>query len=251
MKLSYKDIEQIAFSSLSEHIGGLTSRMEYIRPVPIESFATHYLGLRIEYTRLSDDERVLGITTYVDTEIKLRRYLRDATINVSANTLLIDERLELHFLKPDTELCRRRFTIARECSHHILHSMESKEKRREMDLRYIGKAFSLRELKTMEDWREWQANAMAAALLMPAKYLALLLGHRRLAIYGNRMNIPDKLALANLSNKLSVSQTAMSFRLKELGYAKVLSKSAYFDPTDIECDDDFHSAPLSAEKLPT
>jgi len=118
--------------------------------------------------------------------------------------------------------------------------MEPADRRREMDSRYEGRVYSLGELETLDKWREWQANAMAAALLIPAKYLAVLLERRRLTIYGKRMNIPDNLKLDNLCDRLKVSRTAMTLRLRQLGYATVLPASAYHDPTDIECDDDFY-----------
>ena len=39
-------------------------------------------------------------------------------------------------------------------------------------------AYSSRELKSKEDWNEWQANALGAALLMPAVFLAQAMEHR-------------------------------------------------------------------------
>ena len=240
MNLSYTDIECHAVNALTRFMGGLTSREEWIRPIKIENFATHVLGLSLDYTRLSDDGRRLGITTYADTKVEVRRYMRNEVINIPANTLLLDERLKQPLFPPDKELCRRRFTIAHECAHHLLHRMEPADRRREMDSRYEGRVYSLGELETLDKWREWQANAMAAALLIPAKYLAVLLGRRRLTIYGKRMNIPDNLKLDNLCDRFKVSRTAMTLRLRQLGYVTVLPASAYHDPTDIECDDDFY-----------
>ena len=240
MKLSYTDIERKAVNELTRFMGGLTSRKEWVKPVNIELFAQHQLGLKLDYTRLSDDGQILGITTYVDTDIKLRQYFRDTVIRVPANTVLVDERLKKPIRPPDIEQGRRRFTIAHECAHQLLHRMEPDERRKEMDARYCNGEYSLRELKTKDDWREWQANALAPAMLMPAKYLAVMLGQRRLTLYGKRMNNPDKLAFENLCNRLSVSRSTMSIRLKQLGYLKVLPAIAYTDPTDIECDDDFY-----------
>jgi Zn-dependent peptidase ImmA (M78 family) len=117
--------------------------------------------------------------------------------------------------------------------------MMPEEQRRAMDARYSARTYSLRELKEFEDWFEWQANALAAALLMPRRYVEMLLGDRRLTLYGKRLNIPDKLLRDNMSNRLGVSKTAMTLRLRQLGYAVVLPTDAYFDPTDIECDDVF------------
>jgi len=240
MKLSNTDIEKIALFSLEKFYGSLTSRVEWVKPVSIELFAEHQLGLKIEYTRLCDYGKVSGITVYDDIEIILRQYLRDTTIKVSANTMFIDESLKKPLFPPDKEICKRRFTIAYECSHHLLHQRFLTVMNRQNKPSPVKTTYTLTELQQMRKWHDWQANTMAAALLMPAKYLALLLGKRRFAIYGSRMNRPDKLAVANLSDKLKVSQKAMSLRLCQTGYATKLTSSEYYDPTDIDCTDDFY-----------
>jgi len=239
MRLSYKDIENIAVKSFAGFMTMPVSEKD-VRHIQIETYATHRLRLRIEYTRLSDDGITLGITTYTDTEIELRRYLRKEIIQVSKDTALIDERLAKPKMwgEHDRELNRRRFTIAHECAHQILYRMEPDERRAELDLRYSSRVMSLRELKSLDDWREWQANALAAALLMPRKHLDLLLGNRKLLIFGKRMNKPDKLFLMNMCNRLGVSPTALTLRLKQLGLAVMLPADAFFDPADIECDSD-------------
>ena len=241
MRLSYSDIEGFAESALNGFMYALTSQVKWIRPIPIDNFTTHFLGLRLEYMRLSDNGNMLGITTYGDTKIKLTRYFREEIVSVPKNTVLIDERLmpPLQLFEPDKELARRRFTIAHECAHHMLYHMEPEERRRELECRYSARMYSLRELKSLDDWSEWQANALAAAIIMPKKYIELLLRNRRLTLYGKRLNRPDKLLLANICDRLKVSRTAMTLRLKQLGYAIVLPPDAYNDPTDIECDNDY------------
>jgi len=247
MKLSHDDIERLALSTLARWMGELTSRAKWVKPVNIEVLATHQLGLRLDYTRLDDFGKLPSIAAYVDTDIKFRQYLRDARITVPANTILIDESLKApEYPRADSELCKRRFRIAHGCAHHILHKMAPVHERRKMDTAYSGRVLTMSEFSAISNWREWQAGALAAALLMPGKYLALLLGQRRLKFYGNRLNKPDKLALANLSDRLKVSQTAMTLRLCQTGYASKLPASEYHDPTDIECDDDFFTAQTSA-----
>ena len=241
MKLSNTDIEKIALFSLEKFLGSLTSQVKWVKPISIELFAEHQLGLKIEYTRLCDYGKILGITIYKNTELKLRQYLRDATIRVSANTMLIDESLKKPLFPPDKELCKRRFTIAYECSHHLLRQRFLTEMNNQMKSLPDKKVYTLTELQEMRKWHDWQANTMASALLMPAKYLALLLEKRRFTLYGNRMNRPDKLAIANLSDKLKVSQTALNHRLRNLGYTIVMPKEAYYDPSEVEFDDEFYT----------
>jgi len=240
MRLSYNDIEYYAKAALYKFMVPAIS-IKGIRPFPAEIFATHQLGLHLEYTRLSDDGQILGITTYVDTDVDLYRHFQKEVLRVPGKTVLIDERLmQPMWGIPDTERGRRQFTIAHECAHHLLYQLEPEEQKRKLDARYSARTLSLRDLKSLDDWREWQANALAAALLMPVKYIELFLGNRRLTFYGKRMNIPDKLMYENMCNRLGVSHTALTLRLRRLGYLIVLPASEYFDPTDVICDESFY-----------
>jgi len=243
MRLSYNDIENYAIAELYRFMSPAID-VKGIKPILIGTFASSLLNLRLEYTRLSDDGKMLGITTYSDMDIDLYRYCRKETISVPAKTVLIDERLKppLMWGIPDNEFRRRQFTIAHECAHHILYRIMPDNERREFDKRYSARTMSLYELKSVDDWYEWQANALAAALIMPKKYIELLLGSHRLILYGRRMNKPDDLRLNNMCSRLGVSRTMLTLRLKQLGYLLVLPSSEYYDPTDIECDDDFYTA---------
>ena len=240
MRLSYKDIDRIALSAHNKFMGALTNNVQWVKAINIENFAIYHLGLDIEYTRLCDYNKTMGITTYCDTRIELTQYLRDTTINVPKNKLLLNDNLEppMMYGKADPELNRRRFTIAHESAHQIIYRILPDSERKEFDRKYSACTISIDEFNNIMNWHEWQANALAASLLMPKKFIELLMGNRRIYIYGKRMNRPDKLLIANMSNKLKVSRTALALRLKQLGFATVLPTDAYFDPTDIIKDED-------------
>jgi len=243
MRLSYSDIEKIAIAELYRFMSPAIDA-KGVRAIVIGTFASSYLQMQIKYTRLSDCGKVLGITTYADADIILRRNYRNETIYVPAKTILLDECLSPPDIwgKPDNASKQRQFTIAHECAHQILYRRMPEDERRKFDMKYSKRIMTIQEMKTVEDWREWQANALAAALIMPKKYIELLLGNRRLFLFGNRMNIPDNIVFRNIGNRLGVSQTALKLRLKQLGYLHVLTASDYFNPMDIECDEDFYSA---------
>ena len=89
------------------------------------------------------------------------------TIELKQNQILLDSSfLEAGKVK---KLCgKRRFTLAHECAHQILFQMESEESQQKCRESYSERrSYSLRDLKSREDWNEWQANALGAALLMP------------------------------------------------------------------------------------
>jgi len=239
MKLSYNDIERIAETELISFTGGLVRSAWAIKPIPIEEFAVNHLGLRIVYTRLSNNGESLGITTYADTDIELNRYCKKEKIHVLKDTILLDECLRVSQEWQHSERGRKRFTIAHECAHQIVYRMESSGRQSELELKYSARTFSLREMKILDSWSEWQANALAAALLMPKKYISLLLRGRRITYYGKRLNHPDKFIFDDMCYKFGVSQTALTLRLKQLGYINFLTALDYYDPTDILCEADY------------
>ena len=241
MILTYTNIEEMAEIILKDFMGALTDNSRTICPIDIEAFATRYLGLRIGYTKLSDTGEVLGLTTYADVDVELDRYMRKQAVKVARNSILIDESLIKPFSQPDKQKGRRRFTISHECSHQIFYRNEPDERQQSLKRQYSErKTYSLRELKTKDDWSEWQANALGAALLMPPKYISLLIQRhakgRRLVSYENRFIYPDKLALNLICNALGVSRAALVIRLRQLGYIEDKPCSSFHDPLEVCCD---------------
>ncbi|ELY2017908.1 ImmA/IrrE family metallo-endopeptidase [Flavobacterium psychrophilum] len=100
---------------------------------------------------------------------------------------------------------RQRFTIAHEIGHFILHSKEQPI--------FIDKTPSVmyrnNSSSTGEDFKEREANAFAASLLMPKKLIEQEI-----------LNVPNDFdkAISSLAKIFGVSQQAISFRLSNLGY---------------------------------
>lgn len=110
-------------------------------------------------------------------------------------------------INSDESLVRKRFTIAHEIGHYILHS------NRENDL-YISKIhFRDEASSTGEMKREREANAFAAGILMPR-----FLIERELEKLDEKSPVENIIsALANIFN---VSEIAMSYRLLNLGFIR-------------------------------
>lgn len=89
--------------------------------------------------------------------------------------------LDSSFIAPGNvrKLCgKRRFTLAHECAHQILFQLETDEQKEACRKLYAERrAYSLRDLKSNEDWNEWQANALGAAILMPQQEIDLHLNN--------------------------------------------------------------------------
>ncbi len=106
---------------------------------------------------------------------------------------------------------RRKFTIAHELGHFLLHKAEKVH----LDERKPG-GFVLQwrdqNSSTGEDLLEREANLFAAELLMPAKALEKDLRNQNVDL------LEDEDFLKNLSKKYGVSVQALTIRLNYLGY---------------------------------
>jgi hypothetical protein len=238
MILSYADIERCAERVLCDFLCGIPETPGVIN---IQALAADYLGLSIAYHTLSCTGELLGLTTYVDAEIELRgEYGRTATLYVPKDTLLLDDTL---FPAPHERHgvygCRR-FTLAHECAHQILHRADP-EAGKLSARRYDVRTRARRERRTAEDWREWQADALASSLIMPRVQVSALVAKyakgRKLVSYEGRYNRPDAFALKHMHSTLGVSRAAMAVRLRQLGHLVTKSIFEYSDPADVLCDD--------------
>ncbi|MBT1120754.1 ImmA/IrrE family metallo-endopeptidase [Stutzerimonas nitrititolerans] len=97
---------------------------------------------------------------------------------------------------PNDAWVRQRFTIAHELGHMTLGHGPG--------LRDSNWSFS----GSVQDWKEREANAFSAELLMPSEVMEWFVVQR-----GER-------DIGRMSRELGVSEAAMRFRLKNLGYTR-------------------------------
>ena len=151
-------------------------------PVPVKRIATS-LGIKVVYQEY-EEAQISGF---------LYRSPKESIIGVNST-------------HADT---RKRFTIAHEIGHFLLHSHESGNV-------HLDYAF---QVKLRDDvssqgtnTEEIEANAFAADLLMPSRFLTADL----IAIGG--IDIEDDRFLQKLADRYRVSLLAMQFRIARLGY---------------------------------
>ena len=241
MILSHQQIEEIAAAVTKDFneffFGKEANDVRIARATPIDQFAKDYLGLDVSFARLSRDGSICGLTAYADTEYITEEMGIKRAIPLRQNQVLLDE----SFIRPGKvrELCgKRRFTLAHECAHQILFGMESDNDKRTHESKYAPRAaYSLRDLKTREDWNEWQANVLGAAILMPQKEIDIAMrqfAHGRvLRNYEGRFNYIDCLSLTLLCQSLGVSKSAAIIRLRQLGYIEDRPFAEYDDPLEV------------------
>lgn len=207
------------------------------RGTPIDQFARDYLGLDVSFAPLSPDGSICGLTSYADTEYIVEMDGIQRKIPLHRNQVLMDA----SFIQPFQirKLCgKRRFTLAHECAHQILFQMETDKIQEACRRKYSARtAYSLRELKTREDWNEWQANVLGAAILMPQREIDLAVAYyargRKLISYDGTFAYWDKVALDRICQQFGVSKTAAVIRLKQLGHLETRPYSEYSDPLEV------------------
>ena len=241
MVLSRDEIESMAVAVMNDFnsIFWKKSEIPYRSPqaTPIDQFATEYLGLDVTFYPLSKDGSFLGLTAYAETEYILNLEGKQHTLPLKKNQVVLDA----GFIDPVKfkDLCgKRRFTLAHECAHQILYALEQDEGKTACRRLYSERRiYDRRSQRKENDWTEWQADALGAAILMPSKEIqtamAFLTPQKNLVTYGNKMPKESNLVLMELCKLFGVSKTAMSIRLKHLGYIHNLPLSVFFNPTEV------------------
>ncbi len=218
MYLTTQEIEDIGASVLSDFrtTTGINTLF-----TPIDQLATEYLGMQVKFAKLSADSDVYGLTVYSDTNYTIEIDGQECIYPMHANEIFLDS----SFIEPQEnvhKLCgMRRFTLAHECAHQILFRLEPDTVKALHRQKYsTRRAYSCRDLKTREDWNEWQANALGAALLIPAASIQELMQTYRLITYAGKLSGKDQDLLDDLCQLFRVSHSAMRIRLENLGYLK-------------------------------
>ena len=174
MILSQRQLEEIAASTTKDFNRFFFSGMR--RTSPTDQLCQHPLislqrtiSVFAYHSPVSPDGSICGVTAYADTEYKITELGITRTLALKRNQVILDE----SFIRSGNvqRLCaKRRFTLAHECAHQILFQLESEEVKASCEMKYSARtAYTPRELKTREDWNEWQANVLGAAILLPQK----------------------------------------------------------------------------------
>ena len=122
--------------------------------------------------------------------------------------LIINEAKGTIGVNPKDGYYRQRFSIAHELGHFLLHKTASGffvDKDFLIKFRHINKNYSTNERK-----QEQEANAFAAALLMPAKIIESEMDSDAL------LGLTETELIAALAYKFRVSEVAMSYRFTNL-----------------------------------
>ena len=143
-------------------------------PIPLDTmeFLEEYLGLSVKRKYIySIESGVLGLIV-MDDIAEIPSYddmFRRTVIEETYGTVLISPQL----IGKDN-YSRRRYTEIHEGSHYLLHNEYYKELAKNSAAKSVASCIACRKVelikqrpKTDTDWIEWQADGLAACLLMP------------------------------------------------------------------------------------
>lgn len=219
--LGKNDIETIATNVLKE-----LSPANLEKPIPLNiENLFDALGLIVKYAYLGiPGHEILGATIMDD-------FAEILICNIKMEPMVVEETFGTVLIS--STLCstknipRKRFTEAHEVSHWILHRpyfdhLTQDNNPRMIACRAVGCNNTAR--KNNSNWLEWQADTLAAALLMPQNvFLATVrqavrdAGLLRSYIIEERDHDVFYRIIQPISKQFAVSQSAAEIRMRQLG----------------------------------
>jgi Zn-dependent peptidase ImmA (M78 family) len=219
-----EQMDDIAEMVLSEYA---PRSLCYPCAVDISGIAENAFNLTIESRYLAHNNEILGVTIFHDSDVPCYdQQLQPEIVRIPYGTVIIHKGLA--GMESRT---RRRFTLAHESSHWILHRSYNsptnltyqfrKQFHGYIACRSVNIESHRHPMLTDHDWEEWQADTLAAALLMPKEpfleaardELGLGLGFYR----GRTNSFQYCESLARIASRFQVSKKAISIRLEQLG----------------------------------
>lgn len=225
LTLSQGFIEELTLKLLTDYYG--TEKFP-LHGIDVDDFATKYMKMKVRYANLDcGNNEILGVTAYDKTDILLDENDPKSIIHIDSDTIILNSSLS----SPEKR-GRRNFTLAHECGHQAIYLLEPI--RVSYSCRIAGKKYSLRDLRTENDWSEWQANTFSAAFLMPRyliEYFFYITKHApKVVIYpGGNLLRSERQFIKQMADFFGVSRTAMLIRLKQLQLTELHSNDEYND----------------------
>ena len=148
------------------------------------------------------------------------------------NTVVLDS-----FLRHKDEEHRRRFVLAHEIGHVLIGRADPIKIETCFNRTYdTERQYNIDKLRERLNLCEYQANSMAAMLLMPRYLLTNAVQRyfrrKKIPVYGDCVFMPNiKLPLQKMSDEICVSHTAMIIQLRKYGLLEQHSMDEYFKKT--------------------
>lgn len=214
--LSRAELEEISHGLIEVY--AKQNPKKTVQSIDIGHFITGFLMLKIEYVSFAEDDcSKVGFMADGETPILLHSNGEIIPFVFPKNTIVLDK-----YLLAEKEYGRLRFTMAHEASHHILGKVQAMQDSARFHSEYDNdQAYNKEEVLQMFQSAEWQADTMAASLLMPRflveNALHKFAGSKIIKLYGDKTFTADgKAIMRNMASYLGVSYTALVIRLTHL-----------------------------------
>lgn len=189
---------KVEFENLADYIlrDYLGSEYESYKPFDVNAFAKDYLKLEISYCEFNPKDNIEG-----------KRI---------GNQIQLDQRLN-----EPTRVGERNFTIAHECGHDLINWQDPNYVP-DQTINYRIRS-QRKELKTENDFREWQANVVASCLLLRPCLVDWTMftfaRKEKITVFGGyTIHRIDRYIIRMMAQYLGVSQECLRYRLDRLGY---------------------------------
>ena len=189
---------KIEFENLADYIlrDYLGSEYESFKPFDVNAFAKDYLKLEISYCEFNPKDNIEG-----------KRI---------GNQIQLDQRLN-----EPTRIGERNFTVAHECGHDLINWQDPNYVP-DQTINYRIRS-QRKELKTENDFREWQANVVASCLLLRPCLVDWTMftfaRKEKITVFGGyTIHRIDRYIIRMMAQYLGVSQECLRYRLDRLGY---------------------------------
>ena len=192
----------------------------------VDNFVEFHLKTKFDFANLSQDGLTLGCTCFNDGVLMVWNddRTKEIPLNVEKGWILVDIESINKPADGNNELAERRvrFTIVHECAHLILHPRFYYKKPGVEMPKIECSVYRIEEWPTHpplsdEDIREWQANRLGAALIMPAQTVKMLMAER-LGVSVDELSpvyLSDNF-IRGMADVYQVSKSAMRNRLRDL-----------------------------------
>ena len=164
-RLSRNDIETIAEKYVKAYLELPEIKSAQVYRIEPEIMLEKVLGLNVEYMHLSYDGSILGMTSFGELGVQVfENDDEEAFFFLDGKTVLVESDLNYD----NKSKGRKNFTLMHEGSHQIFKMLFPNDygvTQQSAGVHYY-KANTERS-RQINDWEEWQANTLAAAILLP------------------------------------------------------------------------------------
>lgn len=214
--LSRSDIEEIAKPIIERYKQEYVPQYHLCYRVDAMEIAA-LLGIKVQFLSLSQDGAILGQTASVPVWTTVNdSALGETYFFLDGKTILIEKRLQNN---PHV-IGRKNFTIAHELAHLIINNLYPDMYGAQF--RIFSDYRRTKQIRPkISDWHEWQADALAAALLLPPDAVEdamFLFGlGSKLNVLSYKYSQNKYHAFCDMAEFLQVSKSTLAYRMEQLG----------------------------------